>query len=285
MKTASNISQKSSPEFTIDVSPPNRINETSILDIHTPLVASVTNENSTLTQKNSLKIEAQLSVLRSYVNYKLSALTSKIDVFSDSIKKALSDLQNKEHKNSQIEVLKKNITLLQNEIKSKDTIIESLLETQKTLTKYLSDQIPKPFQSIENHCQQQLRLHQDHYQHHSQHQQQYPQSQAKQSSPFRRNYPLHQNKVNTLWLGNLSDLTTVRDLYELFGLSSTQYLSENSGIQMPLRGNAGKRRGFAYIIKVPEFNGRKLVMEKTKHYLRKLPEKTSKLFYKRSHRQ
>ena len=227
VNTASNISQKSSPEFTIDVSRPNRINETSILDIHTPLVASVTNENSTLTQKNSLKIEAQLSVLRSYVNYKLSALTSKIDVFSDSIKKVLSDLQNKEHKNSQIEVPKKNITLLQNEIKSKDTINESLLETQKTLTKYLSDQIPKPFQSIENHCQQQLRLHQDHYQHHSQHQQQYPQSQAKQSSPFRRNYPLHQNKFDTLYL---SDVTTVRDLYELFGLSSIQYLSENSGI-------------------------------------------------------
>ena len=54
----------------------------------------------------------------------------------------------KEHGNSQIERLKKNITLLQNEIKLKDTIIESLLQTQDTLTKYLSDQIPKPIQSI-----------------------------------------------------------------------------------------------------------------------------------------
>ena len=75
------------------------------------------------------------------------------------IKNILSDLQNKEFKTRQIEVLKKNITLLQNEIKSKDTIIESLLQTQKTLTKYWFDQIPKPFQPIENHNQQQMRKH------------------------------------------------------------------------------------------------------------------------------
>ena len=64
--------------------------------------------------------------------------------------------------------------------KSKGTIIESLLETHKTVTKYLSNQMPKPFQSLENHSQRQLRQHQDHYQHHRQHQQQYPQNQAQQ---------------------------------------------------------------------------------------------------------
>ena len=36
-------------------------------------------------------------------------------------------------------------------------------------------------------------------------------------------------------------------LYELFGPGSTQYLSENSDIQMSLLGNIRKRRGFAYI--------------------------------------
>ena len=180
--------------------------------------------------------------------------------FSDSIKNVLSDLQNKEHENSQTEVIKKNITLLQNEIKSEDTIIESLLKTQKTLTKYLSDQIPKHFQSIENHSQRQLRQHQDY----RQHQQQYPQSQAKQhlqqshesniaaqktqqSSPFRRNNLPHQNKVNTLNTGNLFDDTTFSDLYELFGLRSTRNLSGNLDIKMPLHGNTGKRKGFVYI--------------------------------------
>ena len=134
--TPSNIPQKSSPECTIDISPSNRINETFLpSNIHTPVLASVPNDNSSLTPKNILKMEAQLSVLKSYIDCKLAPLTSKIVVFSDSVKNVLSDLQNKEHENSQIEVLKKNVTLLQNEIKSKDTIIESLFETQKTLTK------------------------------------------------------------------------------------------------------------------------------------------------------
>ena len=55
--TPSNIFKNSSPEFKIDISPSNRINETSIpSDIHTPLAASVTNDNFRLTQKNILKI-------------------------------------------------------------------------------------------------------------------------------------------------------------------------------------------------------------------------------------
>ena len=133
---------------------------------HTPLVASITNDNSRLTQKNILKIETQLPVLK-IVDCKLPALTSKIQVFSDSIKNVLSNLQNKKHENSQIEVLTKNITFLMN-------------ETQKTLTMYLFSHFAKLFQSIENHGQQQLRQHQDRYQYHRQHEQQYPQIQPQQ---------------------------------------------------------------------------------------------------------
>ena len=148
---------KSSPEFTIDISPSNSVIETSLpSDAHTPLVASITNYNSRLTQKNILKIDTQLSVLKNYVDCKLSALTSKIHVFSDSIKNVLSNLQNKKHENSQIEVLTKNITFLMN-------------ETQKTLTTHLFGHFAKPIQSIENHGQQQLRQHQDRYQYHRQH--------------------------------------------------------------------------------------------------------------------
>ena len=122
MNTPSNNSQTSSPEFTIYISPSNRINETSVpSNIHTPLVASITNDNSSLTQKNILKIEAHLSVLKSYVDCELATLTCKIEGFFDPT--VLSDLQTKEHENRQIEVLKKNITLFRNEIKSKDTII------------------------------------------------------------------------------------------------------------------------------------------------------------------
>ena len=43
-----------------------------------------------------LKIEAHLSVLKSYVDCELSTLTSKIKSFSDSLKNALGNLQKRE---------------------------------------------------------------------------------------------------------------------------------------------------------------------------------------------
>ena len=99
---------KSSPEFTIDISPSNSVIETSLpSDAHTPLVASITNYNSRLTQKNILKIDTQLSVLKNYVDCKLSALTSKIHVFSDSIKNVLSNLQKKNMKTVKLKFLRK----------------------------------------------------------------------------------------------------------------------------------------------------------------------------------
>ena len=80
--TLSNVSRKSSPEFTIVVSPSNRINKTSTpSNIHTLLVASVKNDISALTQKIILEVEAELSVLKSHVDCELSALTSTFDAF------------------------------------------------------------------------------------------------------------------------------------------------------------------------------------------------------------
>ena len=71
-------------------------------------------------------------------------LNSKIVVFPVSITKFLSDIQNTEHENSRIEVLTKDITFLQNELKSKVTIIE-LLQTQKILRSPYPTKSPKPF--------------------------------------------------------------------------------------------------------------------------------------------
>ena len=260
-------------------------------NIHIPFVTGVTNDNSSLTEKNILKIKAELSALESYVDCEFSALTSKIDIFSDAIKNDLSDLHTKEHKNSQSKVLKKNITLLQNEKKIKGNFYRIITRNTYDRSKHLSGQMPELLQSLENRSQRQLRQHPDHYQHHRQHQQQYPQRKAQQhlqqsqesnlaaqkrqqSSSFRRNNPPHQNKPITLYIENLSDDTTVSNLYELSGLCSTRYLSGNSDIQTPLLGNriTGTRRGFAYMT-VPEhvfkellklhdveFNGRKLVI-------------------------
>ena len=52
-----------------------------------------------------LKIEAQLSALKSYVDCELSTLTSKIDAFSDSLKHALANLQKRENNYAKTDLL------------------------------------------------------------------------------------------------------------------------------------------------------------------------------------
>ena len=80
-------------------------------------------------------------------------------------------------------------------------------------------------------------------------------------------------------------------MHELFDLRSTQYLNENSDIQMPLKNE--KRRGFAYIanvvkellkLHVIESDGRKLVIERAKTPPKKTTGK-KQTSYNCSHRQ
>ena len=61
-----------------------------------------------------LKIEARLSVLKSYIDCELSTLTSKIDAFSDSLKNALASLQKRESNYANTDLLQQNITSLEN---------------------------------------------------------------------------------------------------------------------------------------------------------------------------
>ena len=64
-----------------------------------------------------LKIEAQLPVLKSYVECELSTLTSKLGAFSDSLKHALANLQKRESNYADTDLLQQNITSLENELK------------------------------------------------------------------------------------------------------------------------------------------------------------------------
>ena len=120
-----------------------------------------------------LKIEAQLSALKSYVDCELSTLTSKIDAFSDSLKHALANLQKRESNYANTDLLQQSITSLENELKSKDRIIQSLLETQNMLTNSLSTLKAKLPETITDLSQQQQQQHQKYhhqYHHHQQHQ-------------------------------------------------------------------------------------------------------------------
>ena len=244
-----------------------------------------------------LKIEAQLSALKSYVDCELSTLTSKIDAFSDSLKHALANLQNRESNHANTDRLQQSITSLENELRSKDKIIQSLLETQNTLTNSLSTLKAKQPEPIIDLSHQQQRQHQKYlhqYHHHQQHQMDKQQQSQKQqpSEQFQKSlssrqqkqqglgnqkqFILGQDELDTLYVGNLSEDINESDLFELFELHSTNYLRDNCDVQILLSENTGKKRGFAYI-KVPRhvsdellklhglgFKGKMLVIEKAK---------------------
>ena len=83
--------QHLAPEITADTTSLNTTTEISPIlptDIQSPIAANNLNDTSNFTQKSMLRIEDQLSVLKSYVDCELSTLTSKIDAFSDSLKHA-----------------------------------------------------------------------------------------------------------------------------------------------------------------------------------------------------
>ena len=79
-------------------------------------------------RKHISKLEVQLSAIKSYVNGEASILTNKTESISNDFEKWINILQGKE--NSSIKVLKQNIAFLQNELSSKNEIINSLMEIQ-----------------------------------------------------------------------------------------------------------------------------------------------------------
>ena len=259
-------SQQLAPENSTDTTSLNTITETFLsvpTDIQTPITARNLNDTSKFTQKSMLKIEAQLSALKSYVDCELSMLTSKINAFSDSLKHALANLQNRERNRANTDLLQPCITSLENELRSKDKIIQSLLETQNTLTNSLSTLKAKQPEPIIDLSQQQQWQHQKYlhqYHHHQQHQmdkqqqsqKQQPTEQFQKSLSSRqqkhqglgnqKQFILGQDELDTLYVGNLSEDINESDLFELFGLHSTNYLRDNCDVQIPLSENTGKKR-------------------------------------------
>ena len=87
-------------------------------------------ENNDLS-KHMCKLEAQLSVIKSYVNCEVSILTNKTEFISNDFEKRINTLQRKEK--SKTEILQQNMTFLQNELLSKNEIIKSLMEIQSSV--------------------------------------------------------------------------------------------------------------------------------------------------------
>ena len=87
-------------------------------------------ENNDL-RKDISKLEAQLPPIKSYVNCEIPILTNKIESISNDFEKKINTLMGKEK--SKLEILQQNMTLLQNELLSKNEIIKSLIEIQSSI--------------------------------------------------------------------------------------------------------------------------------------------------------
>ena len=102
--------------------------------------SSLDAENNDL-RKHICKLEAQLYTVKSYVNREVSVLTNKIESISNGFEKLLSnDFQLTLKKNtllrkekSKIEILKQNMSFLQNELLSKNEIIKLLMGKQSSV--------------------------------------------------------------------------------------------------------------------------------------------------------
>ena len=143
--------QQLAPEISTDTTSLNTITEISSsvpTDIQTPITANDLNDTSKFTQNSMLNIEAQLSAQKSYVECEISTLTLKINAFSDSLKHALANLQKRESNYANTDLLQQSIASLENELRSKDKVIQSLLEIQNTLTNLLSTLKAKPPEPI-----------------------------------------------------------------------------------------------------------------------------------------
>ena len=82
------------------------------------------NVTSNFTQMSTQKMQAQLSV------HEFSMFTSKIEAFFNSLINTLSNLWKRASNYANTDLLQHNITSLENKLKSKDGIIQLLLETQ-----------------------------------------------------------------------------------------------------------------------------------------------------------
>ena len=113
--------------------------------IQTPIIGKI---KSVQQSEVVLKLGAPFSALKSYVMCKISTLVKKIEQISESVNTTLSDL--KQNDNGNTRNVGKNISFLQQEPRSKDELIKSLINTQTMVLETISkqNQFKKPDKNL-----------------------------------------------------------------------------------------------------------------------------------------
>lgn len=84
------------------------------------------------------KPQAQISALKNCVIYEISILVQNVEQILESVNTAFSNLKQDDDKNTVM--LEKSISFLQQELRSKDEIIKSLMDTQTIVLETISKQ-------------------------------------------------------------------------------------------------------------------------------------------------
>ena len=226
----------------------------------------MTNDTNNPAPRNNVwKYEAKLSALKNYVQCELSTLHNKIGRFMETFNKTISNFETKPY-----EILQNNIDFLQNEFRSTDEIIKTLMETQTTVLENLP--LSKPPQQTENNTsfhdspqenifqlnQNIIFIRQANQDYNNQSQRHVVNNQyQKVSKQQNRNHFQKSKQEKRFYIGNLNEYLKGQDLIELFGFNATTYLQENCRFELPT-GKNGKSKGFGFAV-MPEHVQKKLL--------------------------
>ena len=138
-------------------------------NIKTPVIEKIKN----VQQSEDAKLEAQFSALKSYVICEISTLVNKIEQISES----LNNLKQNDNRNT--DMLEYNISFLQQELRSKDELIKSIMDTQTMVLETISkqNQIKGPDENLSNVLQHHHKNYIEKVHHTSQYEQRYIQEQ------------------------------------------------------------------------------------------------------------
>ena len=179
---------------------------------------------------------------------------TKIDRFMETFNKAISNFETKPY-----EILQNNIEFLQNELRSKDEIIKTFMETQTSVLENLP--LSKPPQQTESNTSFQKDVNQlnknivskgqanQEYNNQSQHHVvdiQYQKSSKQENC----NHNQKSKQEKRLYICNLDEDVKEQEVIELFGFNATTYLQENCRVDSPTRKNR-KNKGFGFAV-MPE---------------------------------
>ena len=203
------------------------------------------------------KLELQIYELNKSVNSELALLNRRLDSFSDHFNKLVNSSLPSQNEKS----LEENISLLKKNLYMKEEIIKKLIENQNTVLNTISAKPNTQHSDILNQSSSSLPSNKLNENSRNTKQltsqgpqdplvaQPYSSQLQKISDPIQVQHqrPEQYTSVKNIYVGNLPEDITKRDVCELFGLDSTSYLRDTCSIDFPINNKTGKSKCFVFI--------------------------------------